>query len=219
MKAVLSWSGGKDSSLCLLETKTSGVEIVGLLTTVTQDFDRISMHGVRTELLRRQASSIGLPLYEVHIPKVATNAVYQEATKAVLISLKRETGISTVAFGDLFLQDIREYREKFLDSLGMECLFPIWKRDTKKLADYFIESGFRAIICCVDPRKLGKKFCGREFDELFLAEIPPEVDPCGENGEFHTFVYAGPIFKEAIKVRVGQIVQRDGFCFADIIPT
>jgi uncharacterized protein (TIGR00290 family) len=218
-KAVFSWSGGKDSALCLLEARKESIEIAGLLTTVTRDFDRISMHGVRTELLRRQAIALGLPLYITYIPRASTNAIYEEAMKTVLQSLRTVEGISTIAFGDLFLQDIRQYREKFLHALGMDCLFPLWGRDTRELASFFIESGFKAKICCVDPRKLEDKFCGREFDESFLSEIPREVDPCGENGEFHTFVYDAPIFKEPIKVKTGDIVQRDGFWFADLLPS
>ena len=207
----------KRHSLCLLEAKKANLEIAGLLTTVTRDFDRISMHGVRTELLRKQASVLDLPLYVAYIPKVSTNAIYQDSMVSVLLPLKN-SGISAVLFGDLFLQDIRGYREKFLESLGMDCMFPLWGKDTRKLAYYFVERGFKAIICCVDPRKLDKKFCGREYDGSFLSDIPKDVDPCGENGEFHTFVYDGPIFREEIQVRTGEIVERDSFYFADILP-
>jgi uncharacterized protein (TIGR00290 family) len=188
------------------------------MTTLTRDFDRISMHGVRRELLLEQASSLGLPLYEVWIPKNATNEIYEAKTRDLLLQLSKEYGPSfSVAFGDLFLQDIRAYREKFLSRLGIECIFPLWGKNTVELADKFIDRGFKAIVCCIDPKKLGKEFCGREFDRQFLSEIPRGVDPCGENGEFHTFVYSGPIFKTKIDVRVGEIVERDGFCFADIL--
>jgi uncharacterized protein (TIGR00290 family) len=215
----VSWSGGKDSSLCLYELQ-SDRKVSGLMTTVTSDYERISMHGVRRELLLRQAQSIGLPLREVRIPKNSTNEIYQQKTAEIIGGLKKEFGPSiTIAFGDLFLEDVRAYREKFLHSLGVSYLFPIWGKDTSALAKEFIDLGFRAIVCCVDPKKLGPEFCGSEFDEAFLKKIPKSVDPCGENGEFHTFVYAGPIFKQGpIKVRVGEVVERDGFWFADILP-
>jgi len=193
------------------------VNIVGLLTTVTRDYDRISMHGVSRSLLRQQASSLRLPLFEVSIPKNATNEIYERETTSVLANLKEEHHISTIAFGDLFLQDIREYREKFLSRQGLDCIFPIWGRDTRILANAFINSGFRAILCTVDPRKLDGSFCGRDFDGSLLSELPEGVDPCGENGEFHTFVYDGPIFSHPIIIARGEIVQRDGFFFADIL--
>ena len=157
MKAILSWSGGKDSALSLLEASNVNFEIVGMLTTVTRDFDRISMHGVRLELLRRQAYALGLPLFVVFIPKASTNEIYEAAMKTMLQSLKKENQITTIAFGDLFLQDIRQYREKFLESVEMKCIFPVWGRDTQKLAEYFIEVGFKARICCVDPQENGSK--------------------------------------------------------------
>ncbi len=192
--------------------------MLGLLTTITADYDRISMHGVRRSLLKRQASSTGLPLFEVPIPKNSTNEIYEREITSVLSRLKRDESVSAVIFGDLFLQDIREYREKLFSKVGMECLFPIWGKDTKALANSFIDEGFKAIICTIDPKKIAAEFCGREFDRAFLSEIPAGVDPCGENGEFHTFVYEGPIFKNPIKVTRGEIVQRDGFYFADLIP-
>ena len=218
-KALLSWSGGKDSSLSYYTAKQSGdYEILGLLTTVTEDYQRISMHGVRRELLQGQARAMKLPLYEVMIPKQASNEIYEEKTRQILLELRDREKISRVVFGDLFLQDIRDYREKLLGNLGMGCDFPIWGSDTKDLTKYFIESGFKAIICCVDPSKIGSEFCGREFDSKFLSELPQKVDPCGENGEFHTFVYDGPLFQKKIDVKVGGIVEIDGFCFADILP-
>jgi uncharacterized protein (TIGR00290 family) len=193
--------------------------VVGLLTTITRDYDRISIHGVRRSLLRQQAASTGLPLYEVSIPKNASNEIYEREMKTTLSGLKKDLEISAVIFGDLFLQDIREYREKLLFPMGMEALFPLWGRDTRDLAEYFINAGFRAILCTVDPRKLNPSFCGREFDRSFLSEIPEEVDPCGENGEFHTFVYDGPIFRRPIKVARSEIVEREGFYFADLLPS
>jgi uncharacterized protein (TIGR00290 family) len=218
MNVVLSWSGGKDSSLALHEIMKTEADLRGLLTTITKDYDRISMHGVRRELLRQQAVSLGLPLYEVSIPKDASNEIYEKETESVLLRLKKSNTITAVAFGDLFLQDIREYREKLLGRLELDCIFPIWGQDTKKLAYQFIQNGFRAIVCTVDPKKLDKRFCGAEFDGSFLSEIPDTVDPCGENGEFHTFVYDGPIFKDRLRISIGEIVERNGFYFADIIP-
>ena len=216
---LLSWSGGKDSALAYYEAKNSGrPSVLGLLTTVTGDYDRISMHGVRRELLLAQSRELELPLHEVLIPKSASNEIYESNTKSKLLEIRETQDISGVIFGDLFLQEIRSYREEFLGKLGLECFFPIWGKDTTKLASYFVESGFRAIICCVDPKKLGREFCGRDFDKDLLSELPEQVDPCGENGEFHTFVYGGPIFKHKINVRVGEIVERDQFYFADILP-
>jgi uncharacterized protein (TIGR00290 family) len=212
----MSWSGGKDSALALHEIiETGGYEIKALLTTVTADFDRISMHGVRRSLLHAQASSLGLPLEEVWIPKGASNETYEAQMRAAL-SKQRDAGVEAVAFGDLFLRDIRDYREDRLGRAAMRGLFPLWGRDTGRLSREFIELGFRAVVCCVDPRRLGKEFCGREFDRSFLDSLPPGVDPCGENGEFHTFVYAGPIFNNEIGVMKGKVVLRDGFYFADL---
>lgn len=219
-KALLSWSGGKDSSLSYHTLRgVSELEIVGLLTTVTSDYQRISMHGVRRELLQRQADELGLPLYEIMIPKNATNDIYEESMAKSILELKEKVGISAVVFGDLFLEDIRSYREKFIGKLGLECDFPVWGKNTIELAKSFINDGFRAKVCCVDPKKIGVQFCGREYDMDFISELPKSADPCGENGEFHTFVYAGPIFKRRIDVSVGEIVDRDGFYFADILPT
>ncbi len=211
-----SWSGGKDSSLALHKiTRTGSYEVKALVTTVTEEYDRVSMHGVRRSLLHAQASSLGLPLEEVWIPKNASNEAYEARMKAVLLK-HRDEGVEQVAFGDLFLQDIRSYREDRLGQIGMRGLFPLWGRDTARLAAEFIEQGFRAVVCCVDPKQLGKEFCGREFDRQFLESLPSGVDPCGENGEFHTFVYAGPIFKKELAVKKGEVVLRGGFYFADL---
>jgi uncharacterized protein (TIGR00290 family) len=220
--SLLSWSGGKDSSLALHELKENkryeNHEVKSLITTLTKDYDRVSMHGVRRTLLLAQSEAIGIPLEEVWIQSKASNEMYQEEMAKSLTKIKNRYNISKVIFGDLFLEDIRAYREKFLQRLGMDCEFPLWRKDTYKLASLFVDSGFRAIICTVDPKKLDPKFCGREFDRQFLSEVPQGVDPCGENGEFHTFVYAGPIFSHTLRVKKGQVVQRDGFYFADILP-
>src|SRR5487761_585261 len=219
-KVLLSWSGGKDSALSLFSMSRSRkkqFEIAALLTTLTEGYDRISMHGIRKELLQMQSRSLGIPVEEVWIPKNATNEVY-EARPSEAIRKYANQNVSSVVFGDLFLRDIREYREKFLQKLGVKCIFPIWGEDTTALAKFFIDSGFKAIICCVNPNLVGKEYCGREFDKSFLSEIPESVDPCGENGEFHTFVYHGPIFKEKVEAKVGDVVNRDGFYFADILP-
>jgi uncharacterized protein (TIGR00290 family) len=217
-KSLLSWSGGKDSSLsCYTIRHSEDCEISGLLTIVTEDYQRISTHGVRRELLKRQAEAMKLPLYEVMIPKNATNEIYEEQTRKTVLELKQKEKISRMVFGDLFLRDVRSYREALLGRLGVSCEFPLWERDTEELANYFIATGFKAIVCCADSKKIGREFCGREFDFDFLLDLPTGVDPCGENGEFHTFVYDGPIFEKKINVKVGEIVERDGFYFADIL--
>jgi uncharacterized protein (TIGR00290 family) len=215
---LLSWSGGKDSALALRELRMAGThEIKALLTTLTVEFDRVSMHGVRRSLLYEQASSLGLPLQEIWIPSNSSNEIYETQMKNALMK-HRNQGVEEVAFGDLFLQDVRRYREERLGQIGMRGLFPLWGRDTKKLAREFVELGFRAVVCCIDPRMLGEEFCGREYDDSFLGSLPSGVDPCGENGEFHTFVYAGPIFKNEIEMTKGPIVHRGDFYFADLLP-
>ena len=218
-RALLSWSGGKDSALALYEARRSdSFEIASLLTTLTRDFDRISMHGVRRLLLLKQADLLGLPVEEVWIGKGASNSEY-ESQMSTALRRHRANGVSSVVFGDLFLEDIRKYREEMLSALGMTCVFPLWKRDTQKLASLFIHEGFKAIVCTVDPRALSPSFCGEDFDESFLSNLPAGVDPCGENGEFHTFVYGGPIFSQEVGVRKGEVTLRDGFYFADLVPT
>ena len=216
---VLGWSGGKDSALALHVLRSDpSIRIEGLVTTVTDEYDRISMHGVRNRLLTIQASAIGLPVTEARIPPGASNAVYEESFKAALAP-HLERGIRKVAFGDLFLADIRAYRERLLAPIGMSALFPLWLRDTRKLAHEFIALGFRAVLVCVDPTRLDLSFAGRSFDEELLRDLPPGIDPCGENGEFHTFVTDGPIFTSPVAYATGEIVQRDGFVFCDLIPT
>jgi len=216
---LISWSGGKDSSLALYEIqKNRNYEVTALITTITSDYDRVSMHGLRTVLLDEQAEYLNIPLEKVFISKNASNDEYESRLKEVLLKYK-QLGIRDVVFGDLFLEEIKKYREDLLGKIEMECVFPIWKRDTVKLAKRFIELGFKAITVCVDSNVLGKEFAGREFDEHFLDDLPKGVDPCGENGEFHTFTYDGPIFKNPIDHRLGETVFRDErFYYCDILP-
>jgi uncharacterized protein (TIGR00290 family) len=210
------WSGGKDSALALHALRRrADVRVTSLLTTVTDDYDRISMHGVRRSLLLRQAEALGLPLCEVRIPPHCVNPVYESRMEQALRAQLAE-GVRTVAFGDIFLADLREYRERNLARLDMQATFPIWKRDTRELAREFCTLGFRAIAVCIDPKKLDRSFAGRELTPEFFASLPEDVDPCGENGEFHTFVFAGPIFNRSIGVQRGEVVDRDGFTFCDL---
>jgi uncharacterized protein (TIGR00290 family) len=212
------WSGGKDSAMALHVLRSAGdCRITALLTTVTEKYDRISMHGVRRVLLDRQAESLGLPLHPVLIPPQCVNTVYEERMKEALEQHLAQ-GVRHVAFGDIFLEDLRVYREKNLAQVGMQAVFPIWKRDTKELAREFVRLGFRAIAVCVDLRVLDASFAGRELDASFFADLPPGVDACGENGEFHTYVFDGPVFKTPIAVRTGEKVVRDGFYFCDLLP-
>ena len=213
---LLFWSGGKDSALALHALRSSpDFEPAGLLTTINEDYDRISVHGVRRELLERQTESIGLPLRKVLIPKDCTNEIYEDRLAAALREAKAQ-GIHHVAFGDLFLEDIRAYREKQMAALGLEPVFPVWGLDTAQLARDFIGLGFRALLVCVDTEALAPAFVGRSFDENLLRILPSGVDPCGENGEFHTFVYAGPIFREPVRVRLGRVEGRGRFWFRDL---
>jgi uncharacterized protein (TIGR00290 family) len=192
------------------------VEVAALLTTVTESFDRVSMHGVRRELLRRQAAATGVPLVEVTIPPDCVNAVYEERMAAAFAEAPL-TGIGAMASGDLFLEDVRAYREERLADAGKEALFPLWGRNTDALAREFVDAGFEAVVCCLDPRRLDPSFAGRAYDAEFLADLPGDVDPCGEHGEFHTFVHAGPVLSEPLRVRVGEVVERDGFVFCDLV--
>ena len=216
--ALFCWSGGKDSAMALHALRAAGdCRIAALLTTITEEYDRISMHGVRRVLLERQAESLGLPLHPVPIPPQCVNTIYEERMKEAL-EQHRARGVRRVAFGDIFLEDLRVYREKNLAQIGMQAVFPIWKRNTRELAREFVRQGFRAIAVCVDPRALDVSFAGRELDASFFADLPPAADPCGENGEFHTYVFDGPVFKTPIAVRVGEKVMRDGFCYCDLLP-
>ena len=211
------WSGGKDSAMALHALLEDNVRIAALLTTVTETYDRISMHGVRCELLVQQAQSIGLPLDEVRIPPQCVNPIY-EARMEEALRVHYDAGVRAVAFGDIFLEDLRAYREKNLARIGMTALFPIWKRDTRELIRSFHAANFRAIAACVDPKVLNRTFAGRELDEQFFRDLPHNVDPCGENGEFHTFVFDGPIFREPIPVRTGEVLERDSLIYCDLLP-
>ncbi|MCI4323624.1 MAG: adenine nucleotide alpha hydrolase [Thermoplasmata archaeon] len=218
-RTVVSWSSGKDSAYALGRLRQDPqVELVGLLTTVTESFGRVSMHGVREELLELQSRRLGLPRFTVKIPYPCPNDVYDARMADVLRSLG-SADVDTIAFGDLFLEDIRRYREVRLDGTGFRPIFPLWGENTATLARAMISGGYRAILSCVDPKALDRSFAGREFDEALLADLPPSIDPCGERGEFHTFVYDAPIFSEPIPVRRGEVVERDGFVFTDLIPS
>ncbi len=212
------WSGGKDSAMALHALlQQEHFRVVALLTTVTEGYDRIAMHGVRRELLRRQAESLRLPLHEVCIPPQCVNLIY-EARMEEALRLFYNQGVRKVAFGDIFLEDLRTYREKNLARIGMTALFPLWKRDTRELIKSFHQQRFRAIAACIDTKVLDPSFAGRELDDSFFRDLPPQADPCGENGEFHTFVFDGPIFQSPIPVRTGDVVNRDGFVFCDLLP-
>jgi uncharacterized protein (TIGR00290 family) len=215
MSVALSWSGGKDSALALQALRTAGEEPVALLTTVTEGFERISMHGVRRDLLAAQARAAGLPLVEVRIPPSCPNEVY-EARMATALAAPPLADVDAFAFGDLFLADIRAYREERLAAAGRRAVFPLWGQETAALARRFVADGFRATLVCVDPRRLHPSFAGRAYDDELLDELPAEVDPCGEHGEFHTFVHAGPVFAAPVPVVRGAVVERDGFAFCDL---
>jgi uncharacterized protein (TIGR00290 family) len=218
-RLLLSWSGGKDSAMALYELQRArGYEIVSLLTTVTHGYERISMHGVREELLGRQAESLGLHLRTILIPQNPAKEEYEAIMKKVLARYKKEN-VDSVAFGDIFLEDLRKYREENLAKIGMEGIFPIWKRDTWELVRTFIDLGFRAITTCVDSRVLDSSFVGRKVDHEFLRQLPSHVDPCGESGEHHSFVYGGPTFRKEVGFALGEVVLRDGFYFCDLLPS
>ena len=217
-KVICSWSSGKDSAISLYEIQRSGkYEIVSLLTTVSEDYERVSMHGVRRLLVEQQAQSLGLPIEEVFIPKSCSFEEYELKMGEVLIRFKQK-GIRSVVFGDIYLEWVKKYREDNFSRLEMKPIFPIWGRDTAELIRTSIALGFRAVITCVDSKFLDKGFLGRIVDESFLAELPPGIDPNGENGEFHSFVFDGPIFKEPIKYTLGDVVQRDSYYFGDLLP-
>ena len=218
-QVLFTWSSGKDSAMSLWELRKSGkYDIAALLSTITRDYGRISMHGVRRELLERQAVAVGLPMVEVGIDRGASQEEYQASIEKVLRCYK-EDGVTHVAYGDIFLEDLKKFREDKLATLDLKALFPIWKRDTRELAGMFMDNGFKAILTCVDTAQLDASFSGREYNQELLADLPDSVDPCGENGEFHSFCYAGPIFKWPVRFTVGERVMRDEqFMFTDLIP-
>jgi uncharacterized protein (TIGR00290 family) len=217
-KILLSWSSGKDSAWALhILRQQNEYEIAGLLTTINSAFDRVAMHSTRRELLEMQAAAAGLPLITIPLPWPCSNADYELAMKQACDQAV-EQGISAVAFGDLFLADVRAYRERQLKGTGLEPLFPIWEIPTDQLAREMVNSGLRAKLVCVDPKQLSPDFIGRDFDQSFLNDLPASVDPCGEKGEFHSFVYAGPMFSREIAITEGEKVERDGFWFCDILP-
>jgi uncharacterized protein (TIGR00290 family) len=214
-KALLSWSSGKDSAWALHALrKNPELEVVGLLTTVNEHFGRVAMHAVRRELLAAQAEALGLPLFEVRIPWPCSNEQY-EAAMAHAVEAAKQRQVSVMAFGDLFLEDIRTYREQKLSGTGIRPTFPLWGMPTDALAREMIEGGLEARLTCVDPKQLPRSLAGRAFDASLLRDLPPGVDPCGERGEFHTFTHAGPMFRQPVPLIAGDIVERDGFVFAD----
>jgi uncharacterized protein (TIGR00290 family) len=221
-QVVLSWSGGKDSGLTLNALRASpDFEVVALLTSITREYDRVSIHGVRRALLEAQAAAVGLPLVEIALEPQCTNDAYEAAFHSALAQIHATyPGVKHLAFGDLFLEDVRAYRERTLDHSGFTPVFPIWGHDTRQLAEEFIDAGFRARLVAVDTTQLDASFAGRAFDRQLLADLPATVDPCGERGEFHTFVSDGPIFAQPIPVEIGEVVLRDGrFAFCDLLPT
>lgn len=217
-RVVLSWSSGKDSAWALQTLRQSpGIEVAGLLTTYNAEFDRVAMHAVRMDLVRAQAEAIGLPLLAVPLPYPCSNAQYESAMQSALAEARRRFSPTHIAFGDLWLEDVRRYREERMSEAGLEPLFPLWGMPTRQLAAKMVASGLRACVTCIDPRKLNRDFVGRTFDREFLRDLPADIDPCAEQGEFHTFVFDGPMFAHALSVTVGQVVERDGFVFRDLV--
>ena len=211
------WSSGKDSAWTLQALRAAGIPVAALAVTVNRAFERVAMHAVRMELVRRQAEAAGLPLRIVEIPHPCSNDEYEAAFRGAVEEARRE-GVTQMAFGDLFLADVRAYRERLLAGTGVEPLFPLWGRDTGELAREMLAGGLRAVVTCVDPKQVEADFVGRSFDGALLDALPPAADPCGERGEFHTFAFDGPMFAAPIPVRVGERVLRDGFVFADLLP-
>ena len=217
-KTLMSWSSGKDSAWALHALQQDPeIDVVGLFCTVNKEFDRVAMHGVRLELLQRQAKSLGLSLEVLEIPSPCSNAEY-ETVMTSFVTRAQDNAIEYFAFGDLFLEDIRQYREDKLKDTGIKTLFPLWGIPTQQLANTMIAGGLRTMIVCIDPKQTPKEFAGKEFTSELLNALPASIDPCGENGEFHSFVFDGPMFNERIDIVVGDVVERDGFVFADILP-
>ena len=217
MKTLLSWSSGKDSAWSLhVLKKNSDIDLAGLFTTVNEAFDRVAMHAVRRTVLEAQAEAAGLPLHVIDIPWPCPNETYEKRMGA-FVDKAKDMGVEAMAFGDLFLEDIRDYRVKNLAGTGIEPIFPVWGLPTGQLARDMVTGGLRAHVTCIDPKKLDSSFAGRTFDADFLEDLPADIDPCGENGEFHSCVYAGPMFAEPIDVVPGEVTERDGFVFADVM--
>jgi uncharacterized protein (TIGR00290 family) len=218
-RVVVSWSGGKDSAWALHELRRDpSVEVVGLLTTVNTTFDRVAMHGVRIALVRSQARAAGLPLHEIALPWPCTNEQYEAANAEAIAGIRDQWRATHVAFGDLFLQDVRAYREERMRGTGLEPLFPLWLRPTGELAEEMLEAGVRTRIVCLDPTRVPRELAGRLLDRGLLDALPPGVDRCGERGEFHTFVTEGPMLRDRVAAVPGEIVEREGFVFADLVP-
>lgn len=217
-RVLLSWSSGKDSAWALhVLRQQADLEVIGLLSTLNEEFDRVAMHAVRTELLRQQAARAGLPLRLVKLPFPCSNEIYEARMNAMIAETQSE-GIEAIAFGDLYLAEVRQYRERMMAGTGITPLFPLWERPTAELAEEMIEAGLRAQITCIDPRVLPAALAGREYNREFLAALPDGVDPCGENGEFHSFAFDGPMFSRPVEFKIGETVERDGFIFTDLLP-
>ena len=217
-RVLLSWSSGKDAAWSLWTLRQhNDVEVVGLLTSFNEEFDRAAMHAVRRELVQAQAEAVGLPLISADLPWPCSNEQYEAAMQKALDDARSQLGITAVAFGDLFLEDVRHYREDKKSGTGLGLLFPLWGIPTDQLAQQMIVGGLKAYLTCVDPQKLPGAFAGRAFDDKLLEDLPAGIDPCGENGEFHSFAYAGPMFSRPLRVEVGEVVERDGFVFADVL--
>lgn len=217
VKAWMSWSSGKDSAYAFYKARMSGkYEITALLTTVTEAYGRVSMHGVRLELLQAQADAVGLPLVIVNIPAPCSNSIYEERMRTAMDRARSE-GVQVIIFGDLFLQDIRDYREQKMQGTGIGTAFPLWKRPTKDLAAEMIAAGVKCVVVCLDPKRVAKEIAGKLFTTSLVEGLPTACDPCAENGEFHTFAFGGPMFKAEIPIQVGQTVEREGFVFTDVL--
>ena len=217
-KTLLSWSSGKDSAWALHTLRQDPqIELAGLFCTVNQAFNRVAMHGVRVELLQRQADRLGLPLQIIDIPYPCSNEQYAQVMSE-FVTQARAAGVTHFAFGDLFLEDVRRYREERLQGTGISPIFPLWGSDTRELSQTMVTAGLRSVLTCVDPKQLSKDFAGRIFDATLLRDLPADVDPCGENGEFHSFAFDGPMFAQAVDFTLGETVARDGFVFTDLLP-